>query len=463
MPLFVDRAASIPLRQQLANALRDSIKAGHLGPRTRLPSSRALATDLGVSRGVVTDAYAQLVAEGYIDQRQGAAPRVRNLSQVEVTTTGDADFKPRLTHELVGTVPDLSLFPRKEWLAAVRRSLTGMPNSELGYGDPRGTPEMREELASYLRRVRGVSGTGERIVITHGYTQGLSLACRVLVRRGATHIAVENPSDDDQWEVIRRAGLEVVPCPVDESGLIVDRVIERDVDAVVATPAHQFPTGAVMAPERRSQLAEWAASNGKILIEDDYDSAYRYDRDPVGTIQGLAPESCIQIGSVSKLLAPALRMGWMIIPSAMTGSVARERWATDGGHRAIDQRAFVEFILSGDLDRHLRQTRHIYRTRRDRLVKALESAVPDGEIKGIAAGLHLVLRLPPGVEEGIVCKKMAQKGIHLRGIATYQMGTEPLPPALVVGYGAIADASLEMIVRTLGLVIDEARPPADRN
>ena len=446
----------MPMRKQLSNELREAIRGGRLSHGTRLPSSRSLSLELGVSRGVVTDAYAQLTAEGYIEQRQGAAPRVRQIARPGLDNGVVLAGRPEPGSdvlELAGTVPDLSLFPRQEWMAALRQSLVNLPDRDLSYGDPRGLPILRAQLASYLNRVRGVAGSADRIVITHGYTQGLSLACRVLARRGATRVAVENPGDDDQWEVIKRAGLEVVPSRVDGDGLVVDDVITQGVDAVVVTPAHQFPTGAVLPPARRSQLAEWAAGGGGLIIEDDYDSAYRYDRDPIGNLQGLAPESCIQIGSVSKLLAPTLRLGWMIAPTELTASIARERWATDAGHRAIDQRAFAAFIDSGDLDRHLRRTRQVYRRRRDLLVEELTREIPGAEIEGIAAGVHFVLRLPTDASEEAVCSRLAAEKILVRGMASYMVEGQPDRPAIVIGYGSLSEASIPTVVRTLATAI----------
>jgi GntR family transcriptional regulator/MocR family aminotransferase len=427
-----------------------------LAPTASLPSSRALATDLGVSRGVVSDAYAQLEAEGYLIQRQGAVPTVRRLPQPESDpgSAGKKDSTP--LYELIGTVPDLALFPRREWLAALRQSLQSLPDSELSYGDPRGTSMLREVLSAYLGRVRGISGTPDRILITHGYTQGLSLISRVLARKGARRVAVENPSDDDQWDVLRRAGLDLIPCPVDRDGICVDDLAAAEVDAVVVTPAHQFPTGAVLAPRRRAELAEWADGGDRIIIEDDYDSAYRYDRDPIGTVQGLVPAKCVHIGSVSKLLAPTLRLGWVVAPAHLVDELAQERWATDAGHRAIDQRAFSLFVTKGHLDRHLRRTRQAYRRRRDKFVSALTSRIPDGSIEGIAAGLHLVLRLPLGAGESDVADRLERRGIRVRGLSSYYLEPTASHPALVLGYGSLSDAGIPRVAGALAAAIEES-------
>lgn len=452
----IERRGPESLRSQLVVQLRSAIREGRLPPDERLPSSRRLAFDLGVSRGVVSDAYSQLVAEGYIEQSQGALPRVRHLpDQNPLEPVRSRELTHR--YELVGTVPDLRLFPRREWLAALRESIKTIPDAELNYGDRRGTETLRQTLAAYLGRVRGVSATAETTFVSNGYTQALSLLCRVLARGGARRIAVENPSDDDQWDVIRRAGLDLVPCPVDEHGIHVATVDAENVDAVVVTPAHQFPTGAVLAPDRRAERAAWAHANDRLIIEDDYDSAYRYDRDPVGTLQGLAPDHCAHIGSVSKLLAPTLRIGWAVIPPRLMTELTRERWATDGGHRAIDQYAFSLFIGSGALDRHLRRSRQAYRSRQLKLVDRLTSEIPEAKVDGIAAGLHFVLRLPNGTSETNVVSRLKEGGIFVRGLTSYQLASFSSEPALVIGYGSLVDAAIPDVAAQIASAVRDSQ------
>jgi GntR family transcriptional regulator/MocR family aminotransferase len=305
-----------------------------------------------------------------------------------------------------------------------------MPDAALDYGDPQGDPELRAVLAAYLVRVRGVVATPEHLVVTSGYTQGLWLTCRALAARGATTVAVEDPSLDDAWATIRSAGLEVVGLPVDEHGIVPDGL---DADAVLVTPAHQFPTGAVLAPERRRALLAW----GGIVIEDDYDSEYRYDRAPVGTLQKLAPDRVVYIGTASKTLAPALRLGWLVAPPALAAEIARERWAVDSGGPAINARAYARMLAIGEVDRHLRRTRREYRERRDALVHALETRLPTCRVTGVAAGLHLLLRLPPGSDEAAVVARLEERRIRIRGLAGYRLQPRPDDPALVIGYGRL--------------------------
>jgi GntR family transcriptional regulator/MocR family aminotransferase len=438
----LDRSAPTPLRAQLEDAICAAITDGGAPPGTKLPASRVLAEALHVSRGVVSEAYAQIAAEGWIEIRRGAAPIVRagaNINGVRPSLSSPPPAPaPRL--DLTATAPDLALFPRRAWSAALRRAVADMPDAALDYADPRGDPELRAELTAYLVRVRGLAAAD--VVITNGYTQGLWLTCRALAARGAKRVAVEDPSLDDAWATIRSAGLEVVGLPVDEHGVVLDGV---DADAVLVTPAHQFPTGAVLAPERRRALLAW----GGIVIEDDYDSEYRYDRAPVGTLQRLAPDRVVYLGSASKTLAPALRLGWLVAPPELAGAVARERWAADSGGNTVTARAYARLLATGEVDRHLRRTRRDYRERRDRLVAAL--AERGLEVGGVAAGLHLLLRLPTGTDEAAVVERLADQRIRIRGLASYSLS--PQPPALVLGYGRLGVAAIDAAVDQLASAV----------
>ena len=313
-----------------------------------------------------------------------------------------------------------------------------VPDATFDYGDPRGDEELRRELTAYLVRVRGAAAT--ELVVTSGYTQALWLTCRALAKRGARTVAVEDPSIDDSWATIASAGLDVVGVPVDEHGIVPDQL---HADAVLVTPAHQFPTGAVLAPERRRALLAW----GGVVLEDDYDSEYRYDRAPVGTLQRLAPDRVVYLGTASKTLAPALRLGWALAPPELAREIARERWAVDSGGPAITARAYAKLIASGELDRHLRRTRREYHERRDRLVGALEP-LPGCQVEGVAAGLHLVLRLPPGTDEPAVVQRLHERRIRVRGLASYAL-MHPRPPALVIGYGRLPTAAIDQAVEAL--------------
>jgi GntR family transcriptional regulator/MocR family aminotransferase len=453
------------MRRQLTEQLRQAVRDGRLPAGSALPSTRALAFRLGVSRGVVSDAYEQLVSEGYLVARQGAATRVRPLPPAAAPRPPAVSRQRTTLYDLVGTSPDLSIFPRRQWLAAVRHVTQGLPDDELGYPkDPRGAEALRFPLASYLARVRGISADHDQVLITQGFTQGLALTCRVLARRGARRIGIENPSDNDQWETVHRNGLEPVAISVDEDGLDVDQLEGLNPDAVLVTAAHQFPTGAVLAPARRVKLAAWAHRNDRIVIEDDYDYAYRYDRDPVGTLQGLAPQNVVHIGSVSKLLAPGLRLGWAVAPRALAGELATERFAHDSGHQAIDQHAFAHFLTSGELDRHLRRSRQIYRGRRDKLIETLTARIDGGSVEGIAAGLHFVFRLPADVSEAALVRKLATRRVRARGLAEYYLRS-PAPaesgPGLVLGFGRLPEPAVPAVVELLVQALAAARKASE--
>jgi GntR family transcriptional regulator / MocR family aminotransferase len=446
-----------PLRAQLEDQLRDAVRAGRLGPGAALPSSRALARELGVSRGVVVEAYAQLAAEGYLVARQGAPTRVSEAASpgpgaVAATT----DERPPRYDFRTGR-PDVSLFPRSAWLASLRRALRDAPDARFDYGDPRGAPELRGALARYLGRVRGVVCDPERVVVTSGMAQGMALFARALTAGGARRIAMEDPSSAPGRGQLASNGLEIVPIPVDEDGLQVERLLEAGavqeeaagdlVGAVMVTPAHQFPLGVVLAPERRAALLDWAAHTGAVVLEDDYDAEYRYDRQPVGAVQGLAPDLVAYAGSTSKTLAPGLRLGWLVVPDHLLDAVTAAKESDDLGTPVVEQLALADFLERGQLDRHLRRTRSVYRARRDALVAALERLLPDCPPAGVAAGLHLVVHLPSGTDEQAVLDAARSRGLGLAGISEHRV--EPGPPALLLGYGRLPEPAVEPAVRLL--------------
>ena len=366
------------LRAQLEDQLRDAVRAGRLGPGAALPSSRALARELGVSRGVVVEAYAQLAAEGYLVARQGAPTRVSEAASPGPGATPAAAGERPPRYDFRTGRPDVSLFPRGAWLASLRRALRDAPDARLDYGDPRGAPEVRGALTRYLGRVRGVACDPERVIVTSGMAQGMALFARALTAGGTRRIAMEDPSSAPGRGQLASNGFEIVPIPVDEDGLQVERLPEagagrdtaaddpveagRDtaaddpVGAVMVTPAHQFPLGVVLAPERRAALLDWAARTGAVVLEDDYDAEYRYDRQPVGAVQGLAPDLVAYAGSTSKTLAPGLRLGWLVVPDHLLDPVTAAKESDDLGTPVVEQLALADFLERGQLDRHLRRT-----------------------------------------------------------------------------------------------------------
>ena len=443
-----------PLRLQLEEQLREAIRAGRLRPGTALPSTRALAADLGVSRGVVVEAYAQLVAEGWLVAGQGARTRVAAAARQAEPRATPAPTGPRVRIDFRPGLTDLAAFPRREWLASLRRVLREAPDAALGWQDPRGERALRETLAAYLGRSRGALADPERIVVATGMTQALVLVAGALRRRGARRIAVEDPGFHIHRDALAHAGLEPVAVPVDEGGIDTDRLAAAAPDAVLVTPAHQQPTGVVLAPERRAALLRWAEETGALVIEDDYDAEHRYDREPVGALQGLAPERVAYLGSPSKTLAPSLRLGWAVLPSALAGPVGEEKLRADLGSPVLDQLALADFIERGELDRHLRRTRRSYRRRRDALVGALARLLPAARVTGIAAGLHALVLLPEGTDEAALVERALERGIALAPLAPMRVAA-PGPPGVLIGYANVAETAIERGVAELAAIAAE--------
>ena len=417
----------VPRRRALEQSLRSAIRDGRLGAGTRLPSTRALAQDLGLARGTVLESYAQLEAEGYLDSRHGAGTWV-----AEVQVAG-----PRVAHPDTATppprfsfhpgLPDLTAFPHAAWSAALRRGLREAPAASLGYGDPRGRPELREALAAYLARSRGAVADPDSIVVCAGFRHGLSLLCRVLTGR----VAMEDPCLPEHREVAAAAGLEVVPLPVDERGARTDLL--GVACAAVLTPAHQYPLGMTLHRDRRAAAIAWARETGGLVIEDDYDAELRYDRQPVGALQALGPEHVAYGGTVSKTLAPGLRLGWLLLPPALVEPIVALRRLEDVHVSAPDQIAFAELLRSGAYERHIRRMRVRYRARRDRLVAALPPAVTP---VGISAGLRVLLELP-GADA--LAARAAERSVELFPVGRNHHDDRPAADGVVVGYAALPE------------------------
>ena len=343
----MEHDSELPLHEQIERSLREQIRSGRLSADTCLPSTRGLAKELGVSRSTVTEAYGQLAAEGYLMTRQGAPVKVAKAVRAAASRAPARSLLASFPYHFHSGLPDLTGFPREAWLRSLRSALRDSPLDSLGYGDPRGTPVLREALAGYLGRVRGADADPENILVCTGFMQGFSLLCRALRSRGVEQVALEDPGWHIHRLIVEQAGLRVLPIPVDAGGLCVEALTETDASAVLVTPAHQFPTGAVLAPERRASLIEWAGDE-RLIIEDDYDSEYRYDRVAVGALQGLAPEQVTYIGSTSKRLAPGMRLGWMLLPSWLTWELTAGKSIEDGGSEIVGQLALSDFIARGE-------------------------------------------------------------------------------------------------------------------
>jgi GntR family transcriptional regulator/MocR family aminotransferase len=415
-------------------------------------------------------AYEQLLAEGYVVTRRGSATRVaarpigaeprlasavvldgaasRNGHPVDAPTPPPRyNFRPGL--------PDGAAFPRRAWLASLRRALAAVPDASLGYPDPRGPEPMRRALAAYLNRARGTVALADLVVACTGFTQGLRLVCQALRERGGRRIAIEDPCHAEQRGLVERAGLRPVPIPVDRGGLRVDRLCRADVDAALVTPAHQFPTGAVLTPERRGALLDWAARRRAVVVEDDFDAEYRYDREPIGTLQGLAPDRVVYAGSASKTLAPALRLGWLLLPAHLAEAVARAKRRDDLGSPTLEQLAFADFVEHAELDRHLRKSRLVYRRRRDALITALDRSLPELRVHGVAAGLHVMVELCAGSDERAVIAAAALRSVAVYGVSAHRSRPRSGPPALVLGYGAMSERDIAAGIERLAAAVRE--------
>jgi GntR family transcriptional regulator/MocR family aminotransferase len=453
LDLHLDLPAS-RVRAGLETALRDAVRDGRLHPGARLPPSRALAADLGIARNSVAEAYGQLVAEGWLTARTGSgtwvAPHRPGPRQAPAPARAETAV-PR--YDLRAGVPDLGAFPRRAWLAAARAALDAAPDHLLGYPDPRGLPPLRAALASYLARARGVSVTADRIVVCSGFAHGLALMCQVLRAHGGTTIAVEQYGPQAHRRIARAHGLRCLALPVDGDGAV-PHALGRAAAAVL-TPAHQFPLGMTLAPRRRRDFIEWATAGG-LVIEDDYDGEFRYDRQPVGAMQALAPGHVVYAGTASKSLAPGLRLGWLAVPAPLLDEVVAAKEAAGAHASGLDQLTMAGLLASGGYDRQIRHARLAYRRRRDRLAAAVLRHAPGVEVTGIAAGLHAVLRLPAGQSEAGVVADAAGRGLAIEGLAGYRTGGTSHGPALVVGYGRPPEHAFTTALARLGAVLAQA-------
>ena len=460
----LDRGAG-PLGIQIQDQLRAAIRDRRLGAGERLPSTRRLAELLGVSRGTVVDVYEQLLAEGYVESTVGSGTRVaavpsgrpaRHAPGAVATPSSSSSSRP-VEADFEYGIPDLASVPLADWCWAVSEATRTFPTAELGDEDPAGWRHLREVVTAYHRRVRSGCAAAEDAVVVSGFRQGLAFALATLAQHGIRRIALEDPGPREHDVIARRAGLDAVPVPVDDHGLDVNRLHETGARAVLLTPAHQCPTGVALGPSRRRDLVAWADEVDGVILEDDYDAEFRYDRQPVGSLQGLDPARVIALGSTSKTIAPAIRLGWVLVPPRfVAGIVEEKRLSCRGAAPGLDQEALALFMESGRFDRHLRRVREIYRARRDVLAAEAELAFGPGRLHGLAAGCHALLRLPDGTSERAVAATAATMGVRVNGLGHYRFvaadseaESTPHPPALVLGFGNVSEHRISRGVRTL--------------
>ncbi|MFB8230371.1 PLP-dependent aminotransferase family protein [Cellulosimicrobium sp. NPDC055967] len=491
--------------ERLERAVRDAVRAGRVPVGAALPPSRQLAETLGVSRWVVTEAYGQLVAEGFLEARTGSATRVsaaarptnpvgpgagaghdagragRAADRRPAPTLPDsgraagsarARTSARARFDLAPGVPDLRHVPRDPWLRAAREAFADASNDDLGQPAPPGHPHARAVVADHLRRARVVAGPDDAVVLARGATDGMARVAAALVEAGHTHVLVEDPS----WSVLRdvagRVGLVPVPVPVDDAGADVDALVAASrrtgARAALLTPAHQFPTGAALAPERREAVLAWARAVDGLVVEDDYDAEFRYDRRPVAALQQLDPDRVVLLGSVSKTMSPAFGVGWMVVPARWRESVVRAAATTHGPTAApstVDQLTFARFVAAGGYDRHLRAARGRYRRRRDAVLAALARELPGAAVSGIAAGMHALLTLPgspddPAPDAAHVVREAARREVTVVDLRRYQVRPAERSTTLVLGYGNLADARVDEAVARLADAVRSARRSA---
>jgi GntR family transcriptional regulator/MocR family aminotransferase len=440
----------------LVDALRAAIGDGRLAAGARLPATRVLAGDLGLSRGVVVEAYQRLTDEGLLSGRTGAGTVVTGLAAPPRPETHPREASgmrlplppsPGVDLDLSPGVPDLSAFPRAAWLRAERAVLAAATNADLGYGDPRGNPRLRAELAGWLARTRGVQAGADDLIVVGGVAQALALLSQTMRSRGVTEVAVEDPGSRGTRDELAHWGLRPVPVPVDDEGLCVDRLAATGLEAVLLTPAHQFPTGVVLSPARRRALL----ARPGLIIEDDYDAEHRYDRAPVAALQASAPEQVAYAGSVSKSLAPGMRLGWLIAPRALHAGLVTAKHASDLGNPALPQLIFARLLAGGDYERHLRTVRRRQVRRRDALLHGLREYLPQARVEGVAAGLHLLITLPGPADDTELARRLEEAGVRAHPLSWHRQLDGP--PGLVLGYAALPPDRLVEAALRMGRVL----------
>jgi GntR family transcriptional regulator/MocR family aminotransferase len=470
--LHLDLDSATGRRVALERALREAIRSGRLAPDTRLPATRALAAELNLARNTVSAAYDQLVAEGFLSARTGsgtvvaALPRPRSRAAVPPADAAPPRF------DLRPGSPDVTSFPTAAWLRATRRALHAAPAAAFDYGDPRGRRELRVALADYLGRTRGVLADPERIVITSGSVQSVSLLAGVV--HGA--VAMEDPGLPFHRDVVRHARCRVVPLPVDDRGARTDLLQPRSlserrpasdlgtgglgaVRAALVTPAHQYPTGATMRPDRRHALTEWARDTGGLVVEDDYDGEFRYDRQPVGALQGMAPDHVAYLGTASKTLGPALRLGWMVLPERWLAPVLDAKLHTDLHTATIGQLALADMVTTHAYDRHVRACRLRYRRRLDLLLRRLAGL--DLAVHGIAAGLHVCVDLggPRGREDEVL-RRAEALGLAVGDLRGHWHDPDAEhPPGVIVGFGTPGESAYPGAIDALARALSHPGQP----
>jgi GntR family transcriptional regulator/MocR family aminotransferase len=456
----------------LARQLRLAIADGRVPVGSRLPASRALAEELRVSRGVVTEAYQRLTEDGQVaGRRRGGtivvaapiAPPTAARLPVPAPPPSSAVFPTVPTADVVDSlrtvparidlspgVPDLTAFPRSSWLRAERAVLHDLSPAALGYGDPQGAPPFRLAVANWLARNRGIRASPEEVIVVAGVAQALGLLAQALRQDGIAVVAVEDPGSLGVRQQLQSSQLRTPPIPVDSAGLRVDELRASGAPGVLLTPAHQYPTGVVLDGRRRRELLGWA-NDGGLIIEDDYDAEHRYDRPPVPALRSMLAEQVCYAASVSKLLAPALRVGWVLPPPRYRDAVVTAKRDADLGNAVLPQLVLARLMESGELERQLRLLRHRHRRRRDAMIRAITTQLPDARIHGAAAGLHLMITFDATFADVDLAAASLARGVKVQPLSWHRQ--RPGQPGLVLGYAASPPSDIVEGIATLASVL----------
>ena len=468
LPLMVDRAGDEPLAVQISAQLQAAVTGGALYAGDRLPSSRDLAATLGVSRTVVTNAYARLFAEGWLEGRHGSGTYVADVMSRPAANAINARTGPAtdaagpaadaagpaagpagLAAGAAGAIAGTGLIdlqPGISWSAGIDAAAWRRAWREAGkhlpsrWPDPHGLPELRAEIAAYLRRSRGLTVTPEQVLVTQGTSSGLALLAGEVLTQGGK-AGIEEPGYPTGREVLRRAGARVVPCRVDEHGIVPEE-LPADLRLLYTTPAHQYPLGGRLPVSRRQALTAWARATGALVVEDDYDSEFRYDVGPLPALHSMDPDVIVYLGTASKVLATAFGAGWLVAPPPLVERLAASRTLTGVRIPEPVQHAILALLRSGDLERHVRKMRLEYARRRAALVDGLTHATPGQReasrvpfrLRGDTAGIHLVLELPDGCPAQRLVDAAAARGVAVYSLDRY-FADRPAISGLILGYG----------------------------
>lgn len=452
MWLLINKNSDISLIRQVYEQIKELILQGKLLEGNKLPSTRWLAENLKVSRNVILEAYDQLAAEGYIESRRGSGTLVakgiyfkRNKVNSEKTFTDDIQkINKNSFIDFRSGIPALEMFPKREWGSLYSKICNDIPNTSLRYCGPEGTMELRQAILNYLFRVRGISCTVNQIMIISGSTQGLSLISKILFKPSA-EVIIEDPIHYGLLEVISLNGYSVNPIQVDENGMRTDMLkASNNSELIYVTPSHQFPLGGVLPIQRRIELIEFAEKNDCYIIEDDYDSEFRYEGQPISSLYELESSRVIYIGSFSKILAPAIRLGYMILPPALISKYKTIKMYTDMHTEAIVQLVLARFINEGKLEKHIWKMKKEYSKKRKVLINALEINFPNKYIiKGQATGLHLVVEFKGIVFTKEVVDIIIKENIKVYPVESYAIHKGMHKSEIILGYGHLSIAEIQ--------------------